>query len=87
MEKEKNMMIRVNYYLRKNIQMEKEMDLEKNIIINIITILINIAQLFLKELIKMGKNMEKEKNMMIIIKFYLKGYIIMIIDGMEKELK
>ena len=31
--------------------------------------------------------MEKEKNMMGIIKFYLKGNIVMVFDGMEKELK
>ena len=90
MERQKNMMIMmmmVNYYLKENIQMEKEMDLEKNINMNIITILINISHLFMKEIIRMGKKTEKEKNMMGIIKFYLKGNIIMVIDGMEKELK
>ena len=67
--------------------MEKEMELEKNIIMNIVIILINILQIFLKEIIAMAKGMEKEKSMMIIIKFYLKGNIIMIIDGMEKASK
>ena len=67
--------------------MEKEMDLGKNINMNIITILINISHLSMKEIKRMGKKTEKEKNMMGIIKFYLKGNIIMVIDGMEKELK
>ena len=87
MERQKNMIMMANYYLKENIQMEKEMDLGKNINMNIITILINISHLFMKEIIRMGKKTEKEKNMMGIIKFYLKGNIIMAIDGMEKELK
>ena len=33
MEREKNIMIKVNYYLKVNIYMEKEMEKEKNIII------------------------------------------------------
>ena len=87
MERQKNMIMMVNYYLRENIQMEKEMDLEKNINMNIITILINISHLSMKEIIRMEKETEKEKNMMGIIKFYLKGNIVMVIEGMEKELK
>ena len=33
LEKEKNMMVIVNYYLKVNILMEKEMEKEKNIIV------------------------------------------------------
>jgi len=33
MEKEKNMVIMVNYYLKENIKMEKEMEKEKNMMV------------------------------------------------------
>ena len=41
MEKEKNMLIMMNQYLKENIYMEKEMEKEKN--------MINMEGLFLKE--------------------------------------
>ena len=36
MEKEKNIIIMVNYYLKENIQMEKDMEKEKNIMVQMV---------------------------------------------------
>ena len=58
MEKEKNIMKMVNYYLKENIQMEKGMEREKNI-------KDMIMDYYLKENIQMEKyGMEKEKYIM-----------------------
>ena len=66
MENEKNMIIMVNQYLKVNIQMGKEMEKEKNMVVYLVI-------LYLMENILMVKDMEKENNIMIhminIIKF------------------
>ena len=46
------------YVLRENIETEKEMEKERNLIVNIMVI-----YYYLKENIKVEKEMEKEKNM------------------------
>ena len=60
MEKEKNIIIMVNYFSKANIQMEKKMEQVKNLII--------MVNYYMKENIYMEKDgMENIKNIMIII--------------------
>ena len=56
MNMEKNIMVMTtNYYLKVNIIMEKEMEMEKNLMMS--------AELYLKANIIMAKEMDMEKNM------------------------